>query len=647
MQLDIHTLVIILAILNALQFFVFLYFFLLNRGYRGYRFSRGLSGWFLWSFLSALGYSLLFVRDFLPPSFWDMSVFLMSLLLFDADMFLYIGFASFFSVRYSRLTIVLLAFVFAALTVFTVFILHDVNLRGIVLYASTAVVFALCAELLFRHAPEQIRKPAVVLGFVFAVQSVFLLVRMVLAILAHLIPGLSNSDQPQMLLFLLIMASSYLWSFGIIIMVNQRSLIAHQDAEQNLELAFNSNPDGILVTALPDGVIRNINDGFSNLFGYGRPELIGMTTIDLDLWHDPMDRSHIYAQATRFGVCDNFESVMRKKDGSFFDAIVSGRTFSINGEHFLVSSIRDISGRKAMELSLKRSEEKFRLLVENNFDIIYTLSAEGVFLFVSPVWTRLLGHDADSVVGKSFRDYVFGPDIPVCEAFLGEVISRGEPRSGVEYRVRHANGSLIWYTSGAVPFFDESGRVSGFYGIGRDIQEQKRLRDELKVQATTDELTGLYNRRHFIHIALNEIRRALRLGRALSLALIDIDHFKSINDTYGHSAGDQALVFFARRFQESIRDIDILSRFGGDEFVLLLPETSAAQGVEILERLRTSLAAMPVVLASGSTLYLTVSAGVTLMGNDAGSQDIFDVLLNRADQALYRAKASGRDRVSL
>ena len=146
---------------------------------------------------------------------------------------------------------------------------------------------------------------------------------------------------------------------------------------------------------------------------------------------------------------------------------------------------------------------------------------------------------------------------------------------------------------------------------------------------------------------MNEIRRALRLGRALSLALIDIDHFKSINDTYGHSAGDQALVFFARRFQESIRDIDILSRFGGDEFVLLLPETSAAQGVEILERLRTSLAAMPVVLASGSTLYLTVSAGVTLMGNDAGSQDIFDVLLNRADQALYRAKASGRDRVSL
>lgn len=631
-----------LAILNTLQFFVFLYFFLLNRGHRGYRFSRGLNGWFLWSFLSALGYALLFVRDFLPPSFLDTSVFLMSLLLFDADLFMYIGFASFLSVRYSRPMVVFLASVFAALTAFTVFVSHDVNLRGLVLYATSALIFALCAELLFRRAPEQIKKPAMVLGFVFVFQAVFLLVRIVLAV----IPCLSNSEHLQMLLFLLIMASSYLWSFGIIILVNQRSLIAYQDAERSLELAFNSNPDGILVTALPDGVIRNINDGFLALFGYDRQELIGRTTLDLELWRDPIDRSHIYAQATRFSVCDNFESVMRKKDGSLFDAIVSGRTFSINGEHFLVSSIHDISERKAMELSLKRSEEKFRLLVENNYDIIYTLSSDGVFLFVSPVWTILLGHAVSSVVGKSFRDFVFEPDIPLCEAFLGEVISRGEPKSGVEFRVRDAYGRLIWYTSSAVPFRDSSGGIGGFYGIARDIQEQKRLRDELKIQATTDELTGLYNRRHFIHIASNEIRRALRLGRELSIALIDIDHFKSINDTYGHSAGDQALVFFARRFQETIRDIDILCRFGGDEFVLLLPETSAVQGVEILERLRTSLAAMPVVLASGSSLYLTVSAGITRMANDAGAQDIFDVLLNRADQALYRAKSAGRDRIS-
>lgn len=645
MRFDIRTLVTILTLLSALQFFVFLYFILLNRGYRTERFSGSLGGWFLWSLLSALGYALLSVRESLPSPWIPFAVFLTNLLLFGADIFLYIGFASFFAARYFRRTVFAVCSAFVILTAFAVFIVRDVNFRGIVLYISMAVLLSLCAVLLFRRAPERLRKPACVLGVVFAAHALFLFVRTILS--AIFLPFSSTANPPflQILLFVIPMATSYLWSFGVIILTNQRSLVAHRDSERNLELAFNSNPDGVLLTHFPDGVIKTINDGFSRLFGYSREEIVGKATLDLGLWRDPTDSAHIYAQVARLGMCDNFETVMRRKDGSLLDSIVSGRTFTVGCEQFLVSTFHDISERKAMEMSLKQSEEKFRLLVENSYDIIYTLSSEGFFLFVSPVWTVLLGHDANSVVGTSFREYVFETDIPICEAFLSDVISSGQPKSGVEFRIRDARGKLIWYTSSAVPFRDASGRIAGFYGIGRDIQEQRQLRDELKLQATTDELTGICNRRHFIQLAANEIRRALRFGKSLSFALIDIDHFKSINDTHGHSAGDQALFFFARQLQENIREIDILARFGGDEFVILFPETSNDQSVAILERLRLSLAATPVVLSSSTILYLTISAGVTQMVHDSG--DVFDALINRADQALYRAKAAGRDCISL
>lgn len=645
MFFDIKTFVIILVVLNILQFFVFLFFFLISRGYREARLSSGLGGWLLWSLLSAFGYALLFARSWLPVSWLPAAVFFTNIFLFGANIFLYVGFASFFAVRYSAGKILLLLAAFVSLTAFAIFVARDVNLRGIVLYAATGCAFLMCANLSLRRASPPIRRSAGALGSIFAIYGLFMLVRTVFALTALPFAGMLIPSHLQTLLFILPMATGYLGSFGIILMVNQRFIAAHQDSERNLELAFNGNPDGILLTQIPGGIVRNVNDGFTWLFGYERDEVLGKTTLDLDLWDDSADRSRIYDQVDRIGHCDNFETVMRKKDGSLFDAIVSGRIFAVNGKQYLVSVFHDITERKAMELSLKQSEEKFRLLVENSYDIIYTLSADGVFLFVSPVWTALLGHDAESVVGTSFRDYVFEEDVPICESFLTDVISSGLPKSGVEFRIRDVGGKLSWYTSSAVPFRDSSGLIAGFYGIGRDIQEQRRLRDELKQQATTDELTGICNRRHFIQLAANEIRRAIRLGKALSIALIDIDHFKSINDTHGHSAGDQALVFFARQFQENIREIDILARFGGDEFVLLLPETSTDQSIVILERLRENLATTTLLLSSGAILHLTVSAGVTLMDHDSG--DVFDALINRADQALYRAKAAGRDCISL
>jgi diguanylate cyclase (GGDEF)-like protein len=167
--------------------------------------------------------------------------------------------------------------------------------------------------------------------------------------------------------------------------------------------------------------------------------------------------------------------------------------------------------------------------------------------------------------------------------------------------------------------------------------------DALRQQATTDALTGAVNRRRFIELATGEIKRATRLGHPLALATIDIDYFKSINDTYGHSIGDQALIVLTRICLGHIREIDVLARFGGDEFVVLFPETTAGDAQAVMERVSLALTAQPVDV-SGKPVVLTISVGIAGIASESMS---LDTLLDHADHALYQAKEAGRNRVVL
>ena len=176
-----------------------------------------------------------------------------------------------------------------------------------------------------------------------------------------------------------------------------------------------------------------------------------------------------------------------------------------------------------------------------------------------------------------------------------------------------------------------------------EINERVRLEDELRHQATTDTLTGISNRRHFLELAQNEMNRAKRLNHPLAIALLDIDHFKNINDTYGHAAGDQALSVFVTTCQQNLREIDVFARLGGDEFVILLPETDCDQAYTALERIRKALTAAPFDLA-GQSVQITVSIGISSLANERESLDAF---LGRADEALYQVKEAGRNQIAI
>jgi diguanylate cyclase (GGDEF)-like protein len=166
---------------------------------------------------------------------------------------------------------------------------------------------------------------------------------------------------------------------------------------------------------------------------------------------------------------------------------------------------------------------------------------------------------------------------------------------------------------------------------------------ELERQARTDPLTGAINRREFTRIAEEELARHARLGKPLSVVMLDLDHFKSVNDRHGHAAGDAVLVEFTHRAQAALRGYDRLARTGGEEFCVLLPEAAGDEARAIAERIRHAVSAAPIA-AAGTVISVTTSAGVATTRT---SEDRIEDLLQRADTALYEAKHAGRDRVAV
>lgn len=223
------------------------------------------------------------------------------------------------------------------------------------------------------------------------------------------------------------------------------------------------------------------------------------------------------------------------------------------------------------------------------------------------------------------------------------VLEHGED-TAEEVVTEDAKGNRRVYWEIKTPIFEDESktRIWGICGISTDITEHMDLLEQLKSQATKDYLTGLANRRHFMERGENELAHAKRYRHALSLLMIDIDHFKNINDAHGHKVGDIVLQELANILRNTFRTVDVIGRIGGEEFAVVLPETELQQALEVAERLRMNAAEADLEQAAGLPLHFTVSVGVVAL---AGRDISLGNLLDLADTALYEAKQGGRNRV--
>jgi diguanylate cyclase (GGDEF)-like protein/PAS domain S-box-containing protein len=290
----------------------------------------------------------------------------------------------------------------------------------------------------------------------------------------------------------------------------------------------------------------------------------------------------------------------------------------------------------------------FQQLAQSTNDVIVVTAAAPlrppgpIIVYVNPAFTALTGYDADEVIGRSTR-LLHGPNTdPQTVAAVRAAMETQRPIR-VELLNYNCDGEEFWIDTNIVPLRDTHGRVTHFATIGRDLTATKRLQQELLCMASTDPLTGLLNRRRFLEQAEKEFLRSRRYRHELSAVMLDIDHFKTINDTHGHFVGDQVLIALSRAAENVLRDIDILGRWGGEEFVILMPETPLAGAAILAERLREVLARLTVD-TTAETVRFTISAGVAARSeSDAGLTGI----LQRADSALYAAKQHGRNRIQV
>lgn len=316
----------------------------------------------------------------------------------------------------------------------------------------------------------------------------------------------------------------------------------------------------------------------------------------------------------------------------------------------------EISERKLVAAALHASEEKYRLLVENSHDIIYTLTSDGVFAFVSPAWTLLLGHPAAEVVGQNFRQFVHPDDLAVLTQLINQVIGSGIGQAGTEYRVRDNGDNWRWHRSNVAIWKDAQGKLIGLEGIATDITEHHNLQESIRQLAFHDPLTKLPNRRMLIDRLQMLMASCARNSMYGALMFLDLDKFKSLNDLHGHDAGDQLLLQGAQRMRAGVRDMDTVARFGGDEFVVMLGELSAdlaqakLHAAGVAEKLRALLAEpYSLLLQRVDQVDMTVnhrcsaSIGIAMFDGTSGSPD---QIIKRADVAMYSAKDRGKNTVA-
>lgn len=309
--------------------------------------------------------------------------------------------------------------------------------------------------------------------------------------------------------------------------------------------------------------------------------------------------------------------------------------------------VRQLLQGQRMAVALAAKEANFRVLAEGSSDMVTRIGLDERISYASPSCARVVGWQPDQLTGTPALAGVNPLDLPrVAETVAA--LRRGDAEEArISYRTRHREKAEIWIESNLRVTREVNGKIDGVVAISRDVTEQKDLEGKLAALATEDGLTGLANRRCFDERLLEEWSRAYRDRTCLSLLMIDVDHFKTYNDEYGHPAGDECLRSVAGLLAaEAKRTSDLAARYGGEEFALLLPNTDAAGCARIGERIRRALreVGMPHALNLPSGL-VTLSLGGAECRPGAERPAAHASLVEAADRALYAAKDGGRDRL--
>ena len=808
MNLDIMTLTVVLALSGVTQAGILAFQYRSNPG------CPGIGWWVLGSICNAGGFGLNILR---ASSTWLAVVVILGNALFvSAYLFYYRGTQRFWGLPDRSRPLYALAALYLLALTYYFFVEDRLFVRAVLISTVVAVLASVNALVLFRLQTTRSRyAPQLLAAAAFFGMALIFLGRLIYLFLhQNSYAGFFSQTTVQLTLLLGALAASTLWTVGFILMVNQRLQQKTDELRERFEVLFQTNPDAALLTRLVDGLIVEVNEGFSGLFGLQPAEVLGQTSLELNLWKRREDRRTVVELLLQGQACNNLEFAFLTKSGQEWIGSYSGKIIYLDDAPYLISLIRDITLRKREEEKIRQSEALHRSILSASPDGVVITDLEGNIQMVSPKVVAMMGcEDEAALLGRNHLQFLVAEDRSraienITLMFQGVFTGPGE------YRILDAAGRIVDVESNAEFVRDEQGRPQRMVFFVRDIRERKqieaimqrssrtqmilgkiaqealressltdfyarvhlwvekilpldsfsivlvdeltgdvkipymvgertalpperkagrglteyllrqggpvlleaedfrRLRERGEIDATydnighqwlgaplsdlhgkaygivalnlhqpdkrfqaedagvlaiiaaqislaidrkrleadlerlamTDELTGIANRRHFMQRVGEDVRRMQRYPAPAALLMMDIDHFKKVNDRFGHAMGDEVLRAVSRTGQRVLRETDLIGRLGGEEFCLFLPQTAPAQALQVAERLRQEIAALAFRTDAGEAFSVTVSVGIAGV-KPAG--DSVSEWLSRADEALYKAKAAGRNRVEL
>jgi diguanylate cyclase (GGDEF)-like protein/PAS domain S-box-containing protein len=467
---------------------------------------------------------------------------------------------------------------------------------------------------------------------------------------------------------------------------------SQRETEVTLRTVTNAANDAIVMVN-PQGAITFWNPAAEKIFGYRSDETIGSEL------HALIPRRYYEVYKTAFGrfqgsgegaaIGRTLELTALRKDGVEVPIELSLSALKLKEGWHAVGVIRDINERKKSEEALRTHQEQLESLVAERTEELHaanellrkeirdrTRTEEELYRsesFLSTIfdsfrdpfsivdrdytlikfndaYARITGKRVRDLFGKRCYEVLKGRD-SVCDKCIVEKTFQSKDPCAKEKLLTLPDGAEVWIEIFTYPIFDQNHNVSHVIEYSRDITERKKIEEEKKELiknlnhlSTTDSLTGLLNRRALNEILRHEIDRASRYNTDLSLIICDVDTFKAINDTYGHTAGDRALQLVAETLKNALRKADIPGRYGGDEFMVILPETPLSGAKSLAEKIRIAVHKQALELPGNNIVRLSLSLGVA---SCCSPLDNIDTIVALADTALYSAKQAGRNQVSI
>lgn len=411
-----------------------------------------------------------------------------------------------------------------------------------------------------------------------------------------------------------------------------------------LEYVVRTCPEGIIANDT-EGTIFLFNASAQRIFGYAEAEVLGK--LNVSRLYPPGGAREVkeFLYSEEYGGRGrlvDFETDVVGKDGRRVPIRLCCTLLMEDGREIgTIGFFTDISVRKALLERFLESEERFRGIFESARDAIVSVGESGKVMMANRAAQELLGYPEPEIVGmEAVR--LFPPRFADYWRELLLYVSRREPGE-------QRNIELVAVTKpgGEIPvqlsLAEKSLRGERILtAILRDISDRKAMEEDLRLQSITDALTGLFNRRHFLSLAQKEAERAVRNKVPFSILLVDVDRFKQFNDAFGHAEGDKVLKTLGDAIRANIRTMDTGFRYGGEEFLVLLPETASADALVPAERLRIRFSEIPFLTRPDEEARsVTLSIGVA----EYRAGDTIEDLVRAADRAMYAAKNGGRNRV--